>query len=261
MLRHVILAATLIVNAAFAGPANTDLRPGKYILTDDSGTLVIRKGEGKKLTFAIDTVGGNCHLCGVTGVISGAKGRADAWSEDGSEPACDIAFSAKGTSIQVEALTDAACRNHCGARASFDGTYSMPPTACTAAARQKQRDTSLGLHKARRYSAAAQALEGLINQCGGFMNWIEIDQVRNDLALAQYRNGEFAQCLSTLSETRVGHVKDEEELASGNGPVFLPPCDFDNYIAVARATWFNKSLCSKAQSNRPKHHPNERENP
>lgn len=246
------LSAVLLTITTWSGPARADIRPGKYILTDDSGTLVIRQGEGKEqLTFAIDTVGGNCHLCGVTGVISGNTGRADPWVDDGSEPSCSIAFSAKGTAIQVQAVTEAACRNYCGARASFDGTYRLPPAACTAAARQKQRDASLRSHKAGRYSEAAQALEGLIHQCGGFMNWIEIDQVRNDLAVAQYRKGEFAQCLTTLSHTRVGHVKDQAELASGNGPVFLPPCDFDNYIAVARATWFNRALCTKAQASQP----------
>jgi hypothetical protein len=80
------------------------------------------------------------------------------------------------------------------------------------------------------------------------MNWIEIDQVRNDLALAQYHSGEFQQCLTTLNDTLAGTVKDEVELKSGNGNVYLPPCDFDNYIGVAKATWFNKALCTKAKT-------------
>lgn len=80
------------------------------------------------------------------------------------------------------------------------------------------------------------------------MNWIEIDQVRNDLALAQYHSGEFQQCLITLSNTLAGTVKDEDELRAGNGNVSLSPCDFDNYIGVAKATWFNKSLCAKAMT-------------
>lgn len=45
MLRQILLSFALITNTAFAGPANPEIRPGKYILTDDSGTLVIRKGE------------------------------------------------------------------------------------------------------------------------------------------------------------------------------------------------------------------------
>ncbi len=82
------------------------------------------------------------------------------------------------------------------------------------------------------------------------MGWIEIDQVRNDLALAQYHNGEFQQCLATLNTTLAAKVKNEEELKAGNGGVYLPPCDLDNYIGVAKATWFNKTLCTKAMSRR-----------
>lgn len=80
------------------------------------------------------------------------------------------------------------------------------------------------------------------------MSRIEIDQVRNDIALAQYHKGEFSQCLQTLNATLVADVKDEEELKNGNGGVYLPPCDFDNYVEVAKSIWFNKALCSKAIS-------------
>lgn len=83
-------------------------------------------------------------------------------------------------------------------------------------------------------------------QCEKSMNWIEVDQVRNDLALAQYHNGDLQQCLATLNSTLAAQAKDEEDLKAGNGKVYLPPCDFDNYIDVAKSTWFNKALCTKA---------------
>jgi hypothetical protein len=78
------------------------------------------------------------------------------------------------------------------------------------------------------------------------MGWIEVDTVRNDLALSQYHSGDFAQCLSTLNETYAGKAKDEEGLRSGDSGVYLPPCDFDNYIDVAKSTWYNTGLCTKA---------------
>jgi len=81
------------------------------------------------------------------------------------------------------------------------------------------------------------------------MNWIEIDEIRNDLALAQYHNGEFQQCLITLNETLATKVKNEDELKEGKDGFYLPPCDFDNYIHVAKSTWFNKALCTKGISN------------
>ena len=98
------------------------------------------------------------------------------------------------------------------------------------------------------FSEAANKLQALTEQCRPFMNRIEIDQVRNDLALAQYHNGNFSQCLQTLNATLAADVKDEDELKSGKGNIYLPPCDFDNYINVAKSTWFNKALCTKAVS-------------
>lgn len=259
MLHHILLSAALITSTAFAAPSNTDIRPGKYIFQNGGGKLVIRKDGFGKLTFAIETVGGNGHICDLTGVISGTNGRAN--GSTGNDSFCEISFTAGEKSINVQAITEEECRFFCGARSLFDGTYRLPPPTCTDAARQKQRDKSLGFYKASRYRQAAEALQSLMTNCPGFMNWIEIDQVRNDLALAQYRNGEFEQCLSTLGDTYMANVKDEEELTSGRSSVFLPPSDFDNYIAVARATWFNKSLCSKAKSTAPKNKPTERETP
>ena len=75
-----------------------------------------------------------------------------------------------------------------------------------------------------------------------------MDQVRNDLALAQFHNGDFSQCLQTLNATLAADVKDEDELKSAKGNTYLPPCDFANYIGVAKSTWFNKALCTKAMS-------------
>jgi len=106
------------------------------------------------------------------------------------------------------------------------------------------------LYRARRFGPATDTLQGLISRCETFMGWIEIDQVRNDLALAQYHNGETQQCLATLNTTLAAKVKDEEELRAGNGGVYLPPVDFDNYIDVAKSTWFNKALCTKAMVKR-----------
>jgi hypothetical protein len=131
------------------------------------------------------------------------------------------------------------------ARGSFDGKYRVPPAACTASSRKAQRQKFLQLYRARQYAAAASILNMLTAQCTDFMNWIEMDEVRNDLALAQYHQGEFAQCVQTLNTTIAGQVKDEAELKSGTGAAFLPPCDFDNYAEVAKATWFNKAMCVK----------------
>jgi hypothetical protein len=248
MLRSVLSVALMVAAIASVQAAPSEIRPGQYVRDGDSGTLTIRRDEQNKLIFQIDTIGGNCHTCGVTGVIQGAIGHGDSWTSDGRDSMCNISFSAGRSAVVVSAITGEECRAYCGARAGFDGTYRIPPASCTVEGRKALRDRFQLLYRAHSFSQAASTLQTLMTKCGDFMHWIEIDQVRNDLALSQYHKGEFSQCLQTLNATLAAGVKDEEELKSGEGNVYLPPCDFDNYLNVAKSTWFNKALCTKAAS-------------
>lgn len=250
MLRYILPLAFVVVATSATDAAPPEIRPGQYVRNGDTGTLTIRRGEQNKLTFEIESIGANCHSCSVSGVIRGNIGRADSWAADGGDSKCIISFSADRSKVVIEPTVQEECRAYCGARADFEGSYALPPAACTRAGRQAQRDRSLALYRSRRYSQAASTLQTLITQCGEVMNWIEIDQVRNDLALSQYHNGEISQCLETLNATLAAKFKDEEELKAGGPHVYLPPCDFDNYIGAAKATWFNKALCTKAKLGR-----------
>lgn len=248
MLLYLLHFSVIIAASASAVAAQPEIRTGQYVRDRDSGTLTIRSDEQSKRKFEIESIGGNCHSCSVSGVIRGNVGHADSWGADGNTSKCIISFSVNLSKVVVKPTTLEECRAYCGARAAFDGSYVLPPAACKSAGRKAQRDSSLVLYRSRRYSQAASTLQTLITGCGGFMNWIEIDQVRNDLALSQYHNGEISQCLETLNATLAAKFKDEEELKAGGPHVYLPPCDFDNYVGVAKATWFNKSLCTKAMT-------------
>lgn len=239
-MRHYFLLLSLILAATTsAEPAKQEIRTGQYIRDANSGVLKIDSGGGNSLIFHIESSGGNCSSCTVSGEIVGGIGKAESWANDGSDSNCRISFSAEHSTISIQPTTEDECRPFCGMRAGFDGTYRSPPTACTNAGRQKLRDQFLRMYRSRQFSPAAKTLQSLISQCQEFMDWIEIDRVRNDLALAQYRNGDPQQCLTTLNTTLASNAKSENDLS-------LPPCDFDNYIGVAKSTWFNMALCSKA---------------
>lgn len=230
--RFLLLALSLFLASAQAA----DPHPGKYILDRDTGTLDIRRDAQGRLIFEMQSVGGNCHVCDVSGVIRDGVG-----STDEKPPyRCDISFKSVGHALEVAPITEDACRANCGMRAGFDGTYRVPPARCTFSGRDIQNKEFLVLYRARRYAEAAATLEALASQCGEFIGWIEIDRLRNDLALAQYHSGNPAQCMATLGKTIAGNVKDEEALKGD-----LPPCDYDNYIEIAKATWFNKKMCAK----------------
>lgn len=250
MLRYILVLVHIVVAISSAQAASLNMRPGEYVRERDSGTLTIRRNDQNRLTFEIEAMGGNCHSCSVSGELRGSIGHADSWAADGSDSKCFISFSARRGTVVVTPTTQEECRFYCGARAGFEGSYSIPPSACTSAGRQALRERSLALYRSRHYSQAVSTLQGLIAQCAEYMNWIEIDQVRNDLALSQYRNGEHVQCLATLNSTLAAKFANEEELKAGGSNVYLPPCDFDNYVIVAKATWFNRALCTKAKSRR-----------
>lgn len=246
---HCIVTFVFILPAmTSAEPAPKTIHPGTYVRDGDSGTLTIRMVGQNKRIFEIESNGQNCHFCGVTGEIRGVTGRAGSWSGNGSDPKCEISFTANRSAVEVDAITKVKCRAYCGVRADFDGSYQAPSATCTSAGRRALRDQFLHLYRSRRFSQAANKLLSLTKQCEQFMSRIELDQVRNDLALAQYHSGDVSQCLQTLGTTLAADVREENELKSGKGSTYLPPCDFDNYIDVAKSIWSSKELCTKAIS-------------
>jgi hypothetical protein len=215
MFRTIFAFALVAATVTSANAASPQPRPGQYVSEGESGTLIIRRDGPTELQFQIDTVGANCHVCSVSGVIRGTTGHGDSWAGDGSDSKCDISFTSKQSSVVVDSVTQEECRAYCGARAGFDGTYRMPPANCTAGQRQARRDRFLHLYRAHRYLQATITLQTLISQCRDFMHWIEIDKVRNDIALSQYNSGNFDQCIDTLNETLVPQCEERRRTQGG----------------------------------------------
>lgn len=232
------LLSGLLLSIGMSIALAAEPKPGTYIRDHNMGTLDIRRDASNKLLFEIHAIGGNGHICTPAGTIEGAVGRT---AEEDPEFRCEIAFDSKGTEIVVNPITDDACRQECGARGWFDGIYRAPPANCTVSARQAQEDTFLVLYRARQYTKAGKVLDDMVARCEIFMSSMEFDKLNNDLALSQYHNGQYAQCLATINKTTAGEVRDEQELKAS-----LTPFDFDNHIDIAKATWFNRGLCVKA---------------
>ncbi|OQX19653.1 MAG: hypothetical protein BWK76_03955 [Desulfobulbaceae bacterium A2] len=210
---------------------------GQYVRTGNSGTVTIRRGGAGELTFAIESMGGNCHTCSVSGDIRDGLGHAAGLSGS-DDAACRIAFVPDGGGLRVSSTTAGACQGYCGMRADFSGLYRKPPALCTQKSRRARRDEFFRLYQTRDFARAVEVLEPLLAQCGEFVDWIEIDKIRNDLALAQYHGGTPEACRETLAETRAARFANDEELRQA-----FPPCDYDNYVGTAKATWHNITLC------------------
>lgn len=64
LLRFFLCCVFIVAASATAAAEQSDIQPGKYIRDNDSGTLNIQSIDGDtKLTFEIESVGGNCHEC------------------------------------------------------------------------------------------------------------------------------------------------------------------------------------------------------
>ncbi|AEQ98489.1 hypothetical protein [Xanthomonas oryzae] len=62
------------------------------------------------------------------------------------------------------------------------------------------------------------------------MEWEEEGAIRNDLAITQYNNGLYAECLATLEKYAEDADKDDDAVIDGWTPVLA-----DRYLATVRA--------------------------
>lgn len=225
------LVALLLSTSIFAaGPAVQPGQPGEYTYVEGGsahGQLTI-KGSG----FTLETIGGNCSTCSLQGAIQGTTAEA----ADG-DTKCHVKLSGNKNALKLDSSSSTeSCTNFCGARAAFDGEYRRPPPACTSQKRAARIEQSHKQYAARNYDASRMTLTSVLSECGTFMDWVERDKARSDLALTEFHRGDSAQCLAVLSKTVA--VQSQKD-----GGVSLPPCDRDNYESTSKAILHNQALC------------------
>jgi hypothetical protein len=225
-------AALLLALALDAG------QPVEYVREGGFGTLTMTPAGNGAKAFELSTFGANAHDCSLSGTIKGDIGKTN--DTEPGQPECRIAFAQKGNMIEVTPQTPEACREYCGARASFDGKFYLPPPACTQGASQQAKDAFLSQYKARNYAQAYEGLNAWFGTCSFLVHWIDADRVRNDLALAQYHMKQPAACMATLANTVAAKAKTLKALEEE-----LPPVEWDSYAPTAKATFYNMKLCSK----------------
>ncbi|WP_410482495.1 hypothetical protein [Ralstonia flatus] len=227
-MRRTLMIAGLLASAwaMAAGPA---VEPGEYVYIlggSASGTMTV-----KGSSFNITTIGGNCHTCAIEGTFRGRVG------VDKDEGTCRIAVSGNKDALKLDSSATAeACRAFCGMRAMFDGDYRRAPAACTDPQRQARIGQAHKQYAAKDYDAARTTLRSLLSECDPFMDWIERDKARSDLAVTEYHRGDNAQCLAVLSETTAVKAQKDTSLS-------LPPCDAENYASTSKAILYNQKLC------------------
>jgi hypothetical protein len=239
--RHLLV---LILSISTAHAAAEGITPGYYETPEGSGHLTIQRINSGKFSFAIETVGVNGHSCSLEGFIVGARGTIK--NDDSPKEPCIVDFEpADPHGVDVSTSTPESCKNFCGMRANFEGDYQLPPAGCGQKERSVRRATFLQQYRARQYQLALATLGSFYRDCSKSLTWVEIDEVRNDLAITQYHLGKFDECLTTLSESLAIAEKYQEELNA------LLPGDADVYGPVETAAKHNYQLCKQARESKP----------
>ncbi|RKP49629.1 hypothetical protein D7S86_20260 [Pararobbsia silviterrae] len=226
------LAAACSISWLAPGAHAAPLSDGNYVYIAGghaSGTLTISGGH-----FTISTVGTNCHSCDLDGKLDGNHGIAS-----DSDSTCRITFSDDHGTLTLDSGNSDACRSFCGARAMFDGQYQKAPQACTDRAVSSRLAQARERYAKKDFPAAATGYQSLLDQCSTFMNWIDTDRVRSELALTQYHMGDNAQCLATLAQTNAIMNRSDD----GGDSFGFAPCDADNYQSTGKAILHNEALC------------------
>lgn len=233
--RVALCAAALLFSITLtAQGANRKLVPGEYETEGGWGNLVLKQGKGGVLFFSIESVGANGHSCSVEGELHNGKATLEGSSED--EP-CLVTLVPLAEGIEVQADS---CRDYCGARAGFDGTYLPLPPACTAKAIAATRKTFKQLYDARKFTAARAKLEPLLTVCERSLDPWTDGWIRNDVAVTLHKLGDLAGCRAVLEPWVEEAERTDDELAQN-----LPPADAEMRAPIVRATRTNLRLCRK----------------
>lgn len=213
-----------------AGPS-----PGHYLAEGGRGDLEIKPAGDKSLRFRLTATGENGHGCDLRGTIKDGRAVLPTGNEG---KACTVVFSAAPGSVHVESIDNSgACRDFCGARAWFDGTY-LFAARCTRAAKSAARQRFGALYRAGSYARALAELAPVLDECRTVLHWMDAARLRNDIAITQYHLGQLSECRNTLAPVLEYAEGGERQLRNA-----LPPADFERFLPVAKAAWHNASLC------------------
>lgn len=235
----IIFAVILAIVGLFCEKVESfaqQLQSGSYVTEGGWGDITIKRGNDGKTTFRIFAIGGNAHMCDLEGEIKNGRAVLTEAAEDGKP--CIIKFVTNGTSIEVTQQTPDICRYFCGARATFEGTYLMPPRGCSSSEMIKKRSDFKRLYDKKQYAEALAKLEPILSSCSRIINWLDKGRIQNDLAVTLHKLGRYDDCIKILEPLSADAAKTDEQIRDD-----YPPSDAENYLPIVRSTRTNLKLC------------------
>ncbi|CTP92006.1 hypothetical protein XTPLMG728_3091 [Xanthomonas translucens pv. poae] len=221
--------------AAQAATGNA-LQPGEYLTEKGWGRLLLKEQNGA-LTFSLESTTGE-DVCALDGAIDRDRGVAKG---DSGQPACSVQFTSTQQGIDVTAATPNECKAFCGYNGDFEAPYLRVKDGCGRDDLDRIRTAFKRFYDGKNYKAALSTLSPALTNCLPTLEWEEEGAIRNDLAITQYKNGLYAQCLATLDRYAEDAGKDDDAAVEGWTPTLA-----DRYLAIVRAARTNIGLCRRS---------------
>ncbi|MDP9898897.1 hypothetical protein [Variovorax ginsengisoli] len=226
--KRFLISLSLCLCAGIVAAQGQNPPAGEYIFERGSGVLNVKPNG----TFDISTIGPNAHLCELDGRIVRGKAKLD-------DSPCVVDFATHGKTVVVTTNAAEQCRDNCGARATFEGTYTRPTPACTHSAVSTSRKRFKQQFDAKNYAVAEGTLSAVLSECEKTLDWLSAGRIRNDLALTQSKRGDKAACLRTLQPLAEDAAKTDDGIKES-----YPPADAEDYLPIVKATRFNLKMCA-----------------
>ena len=216
-----------------AGP----IPAGEYRTELGWGQLSISPAVNGAPTFSLHTATGE-DICDIQGRLVNNEGQA---TDNETGQVCRIAFTPQPRGLDVKPITPDSCRGFCGANGGFKGFYVALMPACQANAIEATRKAFKRLYEDKAYPAALAKLKPVLDQCGTTLDFVELGDIRNDVAITQYRNNRSNDCLKTLVPYAADAKRDDKDIVAD-----WPLTEGDDYLKIVHAARTNIRLCSKA---------------
>lgn len=212
------------------------ITPGTYTTESGWGNLRISKTTAGTTAFDVQTTTGE-DVCHIQGAVANGEGSATD-SENGD--VCKIKFTKTNKGIDIVADTPKECRGFCGANGGFKGLYLTVPEGCLAAQIDKTRSDFKKLYIKKDYKVALTILQSVLQNCVNTLNFVDLGDIRNDIAITQYKNGLHNECLKTLDPYVIDTKRKDSAVIND-----WPPNQAEEYLKIVKASRTNIRLCAE----------------
>lgn len=199
-----VLASAALAVAAPLTPPSLLLPTGAFAVERGAGTLDITEGIQPGLTrssraFVLWDYGANGHTCNLSGTV--VQDQAAFSDPLNKSSVCVVKFIPSAGGIRVQATPQETCANvaGCGSNVTVGGFYTTVPAGClnTPAGYRSLFNVS---YKIGNFVEALTHIKLHQEQCSRFEAVFEQQGIDNELALTQYRAGQYQDCRNTLTK-------------------------------------------------------------